>query len=411
MLVEFVEFFSLKAHLYIGFFLRLLFIGWGLIQDQLIHLQYTDIDYTVFTDGARYLNQGRSPYLRHGYRYSPIFAFLLLPNVVFFKQFGKLLFASLDIACGHLIYRILLNKKINCPPQTALLATAFWIYNPLPIIISTRGSGDSLITFLILLTIYTILKEKYILSGLIYGFAIHCKLYPVIYCLPIYLYLARNVQTIMSFKTWSPFNMDRFAFFASTFISFASVTNLCHQKFGLLYLQEAWLYHIHRRDKAHNFSPYFYIYSKVKDENSLKYLSLIAFIPQILAIIYFSLRYCINNHERLQDRNLLFTLFATTYSFVTFNKVVTSQYFIWYLCLLPLILPFIRVSFKFSFKLFSVWIFAQLQWLLVAYLYQYQRWKVLNILVICSLIFVWTNMLLLSIITRHYRPILSSKNS
>lgn len=411
MLADFVEYFSLKSHLIIGYILRCFFICWGLIQDQLDYLPYTDIDYTVFTDGARYLHQGRSPFLRHGYRYSPAFAFLLLPNVFAFKQFGKFLFAGFDIACGCLIYQLLVNKKIKCPPQIALSAAAFWIYNPLPIVISTRGSGDSLITFLILLTCRFLLSEMFIVSGLIYGLAIHCKLYPVIYSLPIYLYLACDVKSVFSFKTWSPFSLDRFAFFSSAIISFSSLTNFSYQKYGLLYLQEAWLYHIYRRDTAHNFSPYFYIYKKVKDENNLKFLSLMAFIPQILAIIYFSIRYCIAHNQAVKDRNLMFALFAATYSFVTFNKVVTSQYFIWYLSLLPVVLPFLKMSTKFSFKLFSIWLFAQLQWLIVAYLYQYQRWQVLNILVICSLIFVWTNMILLSIIMRHYKPELAREHT
>ena len=66
--------------------------------------KFTDVDYRVFTDAARHIYRDGSPYNRHTYRYTPLLAWMLIPNVTLSPLFGKFLFCGFDIIAGHLIH-------------------------------------------------------------------------------------------------------------------------------------------------------------------------------------------------------------------------------------------------------------------------------------------------------------------
>ena len=49
------------------------------------------------TDGALFMARGGSPYDRSTYRYTPLLAAALLPNVSLHRAWGKLLFCGADL--------------------------------------------------------------------------------------------------------------------------------------------------------------------------------------------------------------------------------------------------------------------------------------------------------------------------
>lgn len=169
--------------------------------------------------------------------------------------------------------------------------------------------------------------------------------------------------------------------------------------YGYVYLHETYLYHIIRRDARHNFSPYFYL-TYLSPENKL--LSLITFIPQIFNTLLFS--------YRLYDR-LELCLFALTFSFVTFNKVTTSQYFLWYLIFIPILLPNINLKWKKLVLLLGAWLSTQAWWLYHAYELEFQGKNTFILIWLSSLAFGFVNVIILCAIIYNYRQILTQSVS
>jgi len=167
----------------------------------------------------------------------------------------------------------------------------------------------------------------------------------------------------------------------------------CYLVWGYPFLYESYLYHIHRLDHRHNFSPYFYgTYLTYPATSStlpppppiLPFLRspLISFVPQMILSLGTGLLF----GRRKED--LAFTWFVQTAVFVLFNKVCTSQYFLWYLPFLPLLLPNLAVTPLHATALLLAWTGTQALWLSEAYMLEFLGGDVFFGLWVRSLIYV-----------------------
>ncbi|ETI45632.1 hypothetical protein, variant [Phytophthora nicotianae CJ01A1] len=303
---------------------RLVLLLYGYFQDHYMAVKYTDVDYDVYSDAAREMAEGKSPFERTTYRYTPVLAFLLLPNIYVHEVFGKLLFVGCDILVGYILYQILRLRGL--PDASAVNYCCVWLFHPFSVNISTRGNADAIVVLLVMLSLLLVMRKQLVLSALAYGAAVHFKIYPIIYALAFLVFLngnfsATNANWISSSNSlWAQFagllNRDRLAFGLVSGGLFIFLAAGCYYLYGFQFLYEAYLYHFTRTDNRHNFSVYFYdLYLRYNTPSGFG-VGLLAFLPQLTSLVAISFAY---------GRDLPFALFALTMVFVIFNKVCTAQ--------------------------------------------------------------------------------------
>lgn len=346
-----------------GALMRVGFLLFGQYQDANMEVKYTDIDYLVFSDAAGYVWNGGSPYVRETYRYTPLLSWLLLPNNIF-EDFGKWLFITCDLITGLIILQLLEMAMVKGWKKTVL--GSIWILNPMVATISTRGSSESVLTVFVMLFVYNLLKRNVMTCAVFAGIAVHFKIYPVIY-IPTAIIFLLPVHSIK--QVWrSPgvvFEDSVITFVFCTIVTFVTLGSIMYIINGYEFLEHSYLYHFIRSDHRHNFSIYnvsLYFTSALSQIPSADFTRL-AFIPQLLlsAVIV---------PLALTKKSLCDTFLIQTLTFVTFNKVVTSQYFIWFLIFLPLYLrnsSLLSLNKSKGIVALLLWISSQATWLFFAY--------------------------------------------
>jgi len=275
-----------NAFLAFGLFGRLVLVYIAsIIDERTPNMKYTDTDYDVFSDAATHVWNGNSPYARHTYRYTPLAAYIVLVNNFIHPLAGKIIFCLLDLAMGIFMWSLIESQNKN--KKWTMLYVAFWLYNPVTVGMSTRGSNDNIIALLVFATLYFLLNRQYFIGGFVYGLSIHFKMYPIIYCIPFYFFIDCDRKAILSGKSLFSiiFNCNNFVtknrlvFGFTTVFTLAAFTGLFYWIYGYQFLYESLLYHFERKDNRHNYSVYWYMIYQTYDIKSSIVMAFLMFIP------------------------------------------------------------------------------------------------------------------------------------
>lgn len=347
--------FVLRRLFVLSLALRLALLAFGEWQDRHLAVKYTDVDYAVFTDASFSVAQGGSPYERATYRYPPLFAWLLLPG--HFLQcswlWGKCLFVAGDLAVGALQWSALRAQGLS--DRASRLATSLFLLSPIAAVTSTRGSADSLACALALCALAGLLHGRPALGGLALGLAVHVRIYPIIYALPCALHLL--LQQSPHNATASAAAARLAAFGALAALAAAVPTGVAYWAYGWDAIGEAYLHHASRVDVRHNFSPLWLpIYMAAPAPAP----------PSLAAALPLSLLAALAVGAAAW-RDLPACFFLQTLAFTALNKVLTAQYFSWWLALLPLMAGTTRLPLGAAAALGACWLAAELHWLFWAF--------------------------------------------
>ncbi|KAM3743568.1 hypothetical protein ACB098_07G155400 [Castanea mollissima] len=377
---------NFRSLLVLSAIFRVFLIIYGEWQDTHMEVRYTDIDYLVFSDAASLMASGKSPYLRSTYRYSPLLAFLLIPNSIFHRSWGKFLFSASDLLVGYFIRSIL--KLRGVPEKFCVSSVMVWLFNPFTFTIGTRGNCEPVVCAMVLWVLLCLMNGRVLQAAFWFGLLVHFRIYPIIYVLSILLILdpyvfgygrkptlqnwgrteqespRSNCITRLAalFHPWSTLRTaltkERILFGFVSGAVFLCCTALFFCLYGWDFLHEALLYHL-----------------------TLQFILVLSFA-----------------------QDLPFCWFLQTVAFVAFNKVITAQYFVWFFCLLPLILPWSQMKLRWKgLSCILAWMGAQLHWLMWGYMLEFRGKNVFLQLWMASIFFLAANTYVLTAVIQHHR--------
>lgn len=304
----------------------------------------TDIDMTVYSQGAKaFLKYGNTSSVPE-FKYSPLVALFALPFSYSHLTF-KLGVAMLDILNGILYSKI--TTKLYGPNKGGIALTMY-IYNPLIVAIACRGSFEAPCSFFVALGTLMYLNKSNLLSGICFGIAAQLRIYPIIF--------------------WPTLVLATCSYSFSTGFVIGVLPII-------LGLKQAFAFHVSRVDLWHNISIWWSSIISISQHSSKDTIYGIE-LDKILSLAPIAFQLCmsllpaLNILRKREPKNVVKMMYLQSLFFVMFSKVQTAQYWDWWLlwsCVFGSHKPFIWLFIN------SVFSFVGISWNNPSYSIEYLK--------------------------------------
>ena len=184
----------------------------------------------------------------------------------------------------------------------------------------------------------------------------------------------------------------------SCVVTLVLLTHSLYLLYGYEFLFETYIYHLFRKDTRHNFSVLFYYSYLTADQLAFDIVKTLSQILECVILFILSLTF------GCDMKTLPFALFAQAIILVAFNSVMTSQYFIWFLSLLPLVVHNFKLIRAKALILAIIWVSAQMAWLFYAYLLEFKCREVFILIWLKGVVFFCSNIFVLGQLVKCYSP-------
>lgn len=177
----------------VAIILRLLMI-WGSPNPKIDVFDFTKIGARDFLKGINPYSNTYTPIYKDVtadyYAYPPGTLFFTLPSVFLFND-PRYTYVAADIIVTLILFNIVKNKK------NKLVYPLLFLYNPMALTVLEQSWTEPLLIALIILSIWSLLKEKKILSSIIFGLILGTKQY-IILLLPLFIKLFPKLKEKIS---------------------------------------------------------------------------------------------------------------------------------------------------------------------------------------------------------------------